>query len=219
MPDPIKSFRNYLDSLFGIEDPLLTSCREYLAICQFPSMSVHPRLGKLLALLVRLSRARRALELGTLGGISAIYIARALPQEGYLLTIEKGIEAAQVAQRNFELTAVSGKIELALGDPLEILSTLTVPSFDLVFLDAEKACCPAYLELVLPLLRTGALIIAGTIFHKNAPFSISDDITPLELEDFNQRLFQDPRLESLIIPDIRACEWSDLDGIALAMVR
>jgi caffeoyl-CoA O-methyltransferase len=218
--DHVSSVKSYLDTLFGTEDEILLAIRATIATSNLPSISVHPRLGRLLALLVRLSRAHRVLELGTLGGVSAIYMARALPPDGYLLTIEKGEEAARLAQENFTIAQVDQKIELLVGDVLEILPILTVPSFDFVFIDAEKAEYPAYLDAVLPLLRGGALLIADNTLRRGKPMHPEEgDRTAVGLGKFNQRLSSDPRLEALIIPDIGDYGWGDLDGIALAVVR
>ncbi|HET6348659.1 MAG TPA: O-methyltransferase, partial [Candidatus Krumholzibacteria bacterium] len=122
--------------------------------------------GKLLHVLARGVGARRILEIGTLGGYSGIWLARALPHGGTLVTIEVNEAHARVARRNFDRAGVTPRIEMRVGRALEVLPTLVnehQPPFDLVFIDADKTEYADYLERSIPLCRSGSLIVADNV--------------------------------------------------------
>lgn len=220
MSHHVSSVRQYLDDLFGPEESPFTEIRALMRSSGMPPIGVHPRLGRLLAFLVRLSRAQRVLEIGTLGGLSAAYMARALPLGGFLLTIEKAASSAEVARRSFSVANVQEKVRIEVGNALEILPSLPRDPFDLLFLDAEKAEYSDYLTAAWPLLRSGSLIVADDILRRGKPIEgAEDDPTANGLKRFNRFLANDPRLETVMLPDIADYSWGGLDGIALAMVR
>jgi len=141
-----------------------------------PSIAVSPCLGKFLHLLARTTRATKILEVGTLGGYSAIWMAKALPTGGRLTTIEIDPHHATIAAQNFRLAEVNDRIDLRLGAALEVLPALdreNAGPFDLAFIDADKANGPAYFEWALKLSRPGAVIIVDNVVRNGAVADLS----------------------------------------------
>src|SRR5947209_15658564 len=138
----------YLNEHLLAPDPILDEVLRANAAAGLPSIDVAPNQGKLLHLLARLSRAKLILEIGTLGGYSSIWLARALPPDGKLITLEANLKHAQVAQANFERAGVSNRIEVRLGPALESLTLLAseqIQPFHLIFIDADTAYNSRYL--------------------------------------------------------------------------
>ncbi|MGA8711288.1 MAG: O-methyltransferase [Thermoplasmata archaeon] len=150
-------------------DPVLEEVLRSTAAAGLPSIQVSPTQGKLLHLLARSQGARRILEIGTLGGYSSIWLARALPADGRLVTLELDPAHAQVARANFARAGLGEKIELRLGPALESLPKLFEEKrgpFDLSFIDADKPNTRAYFEWSLKLSRPGALIVVDNVVRK-----------------------------------------------------
>jgi predicted O-methyltransferase YrrM len=147
-----------LAGLFAADAPLVDAG-------DLPPHEVSPLQGRMLELLARMSGARRILELGTLAGYSTLWLARALPVDGELLTIEADAAHAEVARRNL---AADPRIRVVEGQAEEILPGLSGP-FDLLFLDAEKRLNATYLELALPLTRPGTVIVADNVIRHGGP--------------------------------------------------
>lgn len=144
------------------EDDALRAAATATADAGLPWIAVTPAQGKLLYLLTRLSGTRRVLELGTLGGYSTIWFARALPADGEIVTLELEESYARVARGNVDHAGVGAKVDIRVGPALESLDTISERGegpFDLAFLDADKKTTPDYLGAVLPLMRTGGLMI------------------------------------------------------------
>lgn len=134
-----------------------------------PEIQVSPLQGKFLHLLARLRGARRILELGTLGGYSTLWLARALPPDGHLVSLELSPEHARVARANLARAGMGGRAEIRIGPALEGLERLrseTVAPFDLVFIDADKPRYPEYLERVLGLTRPGSAIVVDNVARR-----------------------------------------------------
>jgi predicted O-methyltransferase YrrM len=203
----------WLANLFAPEDHVLVALREECKRRGMPEISVSPDEGALLQLLIAAIRARRVLEIGTLGGYSAIWMARALPQDGHLLTLELEELHAEVA-RSFARHAVLDRIiEVRTGAALDSLADLPAePAFDACFIDADKQNYPAYLDHALRLVRPGGLILADNTFLAGRIFDERDETDSARaMREFNQRIAEHPRLLSMIVP-IR-------DGLSVSLVR
>jgi predicted O-methyltransferase YrrM len=153
----------YIEARLVPADPVLEATLQTSAEAGLPAISLTPPLGKLLHLIARIQGARRILEVGTLGGYSTIWLARALPQDGELVTLELNPRYAEVATANAERAGLAGLIKIEVGPALESLRELVaagVAPFDLVFIDADKQNTPAYFELALELTCPGSVIIA-----------------------------------------------------------
>jgi predicted O-methyltransferase YrrM len=148
------------------EDEALTAALQANAAAGLPAIDVSPAQGKLLDLLVRMTGARRVLEIGTLGGYSTICMASALPADGWLLTLEAEPRHAEVAQANLARAGLSGKVEIRVGQGLELLPGVHAAGpepFDLVFIDADKPSNRGYLEWALRLSRPGTVIVVDNV--------------------------------------------------------
>src|ERR1051326_9067319 len=135
----------YFTDLLAPPDPVLEATLKDSAAAELPPHHVAPNQGKLLQLLAQIRGARTILEIGTLGGYSTIWLARALPRDGRLVTLEINPKHAEVAQANFTRAGVADRIELRLGPAMETLAQLSAekrPPFDLIFIDADKVSMP-----------------------------------------------------------------------------
>jgi predicted O-methyltransferase YrrM len=152
-------------------DPALDEALEASAAAGLPPHAVSPTQGRLLHLFARMIGARRVLEIGTLGGYSAIWLARALPADGRLITLEISPAHAAVARENLARAGVTDKVEVRVGDAHEGLASLIAEGgapFDLVFVDADKKSCPAYLRAARALVRKGSLVIVDNVVRHGA---------------------------------------------------
>jgi|SRR5579883_1995987 len=156
---------NYIDSILGATDPALDAALEAVRAAGLPQISVTASQGKLLHLLAKLQGAKRIQEIGTLGGYSTIWMARALPKNGKLVTIEADAKHARVAAENIARAGLSEKVELRKGKALSVLPELEGP-FDLIFIDADKRNNPRYFEWALKLARKGSLIIVDNVVRE-----------------------------------------------------
>lgn len=203
---------DYISSLFAREDELLISLREDADRSGLPPISISPDEGRLLQVLLRAIGARRVLEVGTLGGYSAIWMARALPENGELLSIELDPDHAEFANRYIARAGLNTKIRVRVGRALEVLPSLDGETFDAVFLDADKEPLPTYLEWALRLVRPGGLIVAdnalwgGKVIDPN----VDDDATRA-VREFNRRFAAEPRLTGIVVPTH--------DGVAVGIVN
>ncbi|MBV9313711.1 MAG: O-methyltransferase [Pseudonocardia sp.] len=160
----------YVDLLLG-DDPVLDAARAASETAGLPSIAVSPVLGKMLSLLASTQGARRILEVGTLGGYSTIWLARALPSGGKLITLELAEKHADVARTNLERAGLDKLVEVRVGPALDTLATLAdehPEPFDLVFIDADKENYAEYFRWALRLTQPGALIIIDNVVHAGA---------------------------------------------------
>ncbi len=159
---------DYSREVFGRQDPHLAGLMADAVHAGLPDIAVSPQTGRLLLILASTTRGRLAIEVGTLGGYSGIWIARGLAADGRLITIDCDPRAAAFAGRQFERAGVAGRVEQRSGQALEVLAdlsrTLAPGSVDVVFLDAEKTEYPEYWRLVRPLIARGGLILADNAF-------------------------------------------------------
>ncbi|GAB1329829.1 O-methyltransferase [Streptomyces sennicomposti] len=156
----------YFSALLSPEDEALRAARRDSDAEGLPPISVTAAQGKLLQLLARLQGARSILEIGTLGGYSTIWLARALPEDGRLITLEYDAHHADVARRNLAHAGLDRIVQVLVGPALETLPKLAdenPPPFDLVFIDADKVNNPHYVEWALRLTRTGSLIVLDNV--------------------------------------------------------
>lgn len=207
----------YIQHLFVERDELLDGIGPELEAAGLPRIQVPSQLGKLLGLLVRISGAHRILEIGTLGGYSATWMARALPEDGRIVSLEKALNHAEFARRFLDRAGVGRKVEIIVGPALQTLPPLLDredPGFDMVFIDADKEGYPAYLDWSLRLTRPGGLIIADNVLRGGGVIQPGDDPTLQAVDEFNRHAATSPLLDSLILSN-RGGE----DGILIATVK
>jgi len=183
-----------------------------------PAIQVSPPQGKLLQLLVRLVGAKKILEFGTLGGYSAILMARALPEDGRLITLEAKAEYAEVARRSLERAGVGEGVEVRVGPALEALPDLEEEApFDLVFIDADKVNTPNYFAWALDRTRPGGLIIADNVVRDGtlADATAVDESTQAQRR-LHEMLRDEPRVSATTIQTVGVKGY---DGFLIALVE
>jgi predicted O-methyltransferase YrrM len=191
----------YLAGLFSPEDDVLRAVRAAAERAGMPPIAVVPETGRFLQVLLRAAGARRVLELGTLGGYSAICMTRALPADGRILSLEISPEHAAFARRQLERAGVANRVEVRTGAALDLLPALEGERFDVVFLDADKASLPAYFDWALRLLRPGGLVIADNALRGGRVLDDRDDDPDLRgIREFNRKLATDSRVTGLVVP-------------------
>jgi len=201
----------YLCGLFAPEDAPLLALREEADRLGLPPIAISPDAGRLLQVLLRAVGARRVLEVGTLGGYSAIWIARALPADGRLITIELEPAHAEFARRHLAHAGVTDRVEVRVGRALDLLPALDGERFDAVFLDADKEGLPTYFDWALRLLRPGGLLVADNALWGGRVIDPSvDDARTNAVREFNRRLATDPRVTGIVVPTH--------DGVAIGVV-
>src|SRR5688500_17369044 len=210
----------YIESVLSLEDPVLRAVDQSLDEAELPRISVSPAQGKFLHLLARLCSARRILELGTLGGYSTIWLARALPADGRLITIESDAVHAGVAKRNIERAGLADRIEVRIGKALEVLPQLQAEGaapFDLIFIDADKPPYTEYFQWALRLSRPGTLIIADNVVRDGDILDAnSDDERVQGARRFNAALGASQAVTATIL---QLAGVKGYDGMALAVVK
>jgi predicted O-methyltransferase YrrM len=187
-----------------------------------PAIDVSPLQGRFLEFLVRISGARRVLEIGTLGGYSTLCLARALPEGGRVVTLELDPRHAEVARDNFQNAGFADRIDLRLGPAVESLAELAesaagpVPPFDLIFIDADKESYPDYLRWSLRLSRPGTILVADNVVRDG---EVADaharDPRVRGVRRFMELLAAEPRLSATVLQTLSVKGY---DGFALAVV-
>ena len=212
MTAPWHDVEGYFERLFAEEDAMLVAAREASRAAGLPPHEVTPLQGKLLQVLAGAVGARAILEIGTLGGYSTIWLARALPDGGRLVTVERDPRCAAVARHNL---AGLRAVELVEGDAREVLEALEGP-FDVVFIDADKRSNPAYLDHALRLSRPGALIVADNVVRGGAVADAgTQDADTRGVREFAERLANEPRLAPTAVQTVGAKGY---DGFVIALV-
>ena len=207
----------YLTGLLVPSDPALDAALQASAAAGLPPIHVAPNQGKLLHLLARLQGARAILELGTLGGYSTIWLARALPPGGRLITLEADPRHAEVARANIARAGLAQVVELRLGPALDTLPQLAAEGrgpFDLIFIDADKPGYPDYLAWALRLSRRGSLIIADNVVRNGAV------VDAASIWDYVRRggsllLAAEQRVSATVLQTVGSKGY---DGLAFALV-
>jgi predicted O-methyltransferase YrrM len=205
-----------LNGLLAPDDDVLTAAVRASDAAGLPAIAVSSNQGKLLMLLARAIGARRALEIGTLGGYSAIWLARGLAPGGRLVTLEFDPHHADVARANLERARLSDVVEVRVGPALDTLPTLEGEEpFDIVFIDAEKSEYPQYLGWAVRLTRPGAVIVADNVV-RDGRIVDGDDERSAAVRAFLEALGADERLDATALQTVGARGW---DGFSLAVRR
>ena len=209
---------NYLIDALIAEDPVLDRVLQNNQRAGLPPIDVAANQGQLLALLVRITGARRVLEIGTLGGYSTLWMARELPEDGRVITLEYSPQHASVARENLRLAGVADRVEVIEGPALDSLAALEdSPPFDLVFIDADKPNNPRYLEWVMRHARSGTLIVGDNVVRDGEVCNAaSRDASVQGVREFIAMIGRDPRLTATALQTVGVKGW---DGFTLAVVR
>ncbi len=209
----------YFADRLAPSDDILESVLAANAAAGLPPHDVSPLQGRLLELLVRLTRASRILEIGTLGGYSTIWMVRALSDGGRIVTLEADERHAAVARGNFERAGLSDRIDLRVGPALSTLPAFEgekLGPFDLVFIDADKPSNPAYLAWALKLTRPGSLIVGDNVVRDGAVIDAqSADPRVQGVRRFTDMIAEEPRLVATALQTVGSKGW---DGFAMALV-
>ena len=193
----------YIVTLFAPEDELLGALREEADRTGLPPTSVSADAGRFLQVLLRTIGARRVLEVGTLGGCSAIWMGRALPSDGRLVSIEREERHVAFARRYIDRASLGGIVTVRHGRALDVLPSLDGEEFDLVFLDADRGPLVVYFEWALRLLRPGGIVVAHSVIAGGRvanQASEADDDDLRAVRAFNARVAADPRVTSILVP-------------------
>jgi caffeoyl-CoA O-methyltransferase len=210
-----QAYDDYTARLFAVEDDALQATRAVMQQEGLRPINVSATGGQLLYLLALMAGARRILEIGTLGGYSATWLARALPPAGRLITLELDEHHAAVARRNLAAAGLAAQVEVRVGPALASLSALQAagePPFDLVFIDADKDGYSAYLEYAVALVREGGLILADNTLRPE----MLDDAADGGAKRYNAAVAAHDALVSTIVPVLRS---EGLDGLTISIKR
>jgi predicted O-methyltransferase YrrM len=215
----IERIDRYIEDLFTPADPALLENLKDAEAAGLPAINVSPNQGHLLYLLVKIARAKRVLEIGTLGGYSTTWLARALPRDGVLITLERELKHAQIARRSLERAGLGTIVDVRVGpanDSLRNLIRSGVEPFDVIFIDADKTGYLGYLELSLQVSHSGTLILADNVVRNGKVLDENPaDANDRAIRAYNAAIASHQRLESLIVPLVR----DEIDGIAISVVK
>jgi predicted O-methyltransferase YrrM len=210
---------NYTTGLLMPSDPALDAALAASEAAGLPSISVTSSQGKLLMMLAQLARASQILEIGTLGGYSSIWLARALSSGGRLITLETSAKHAEVARGNIAHAGLDQKVEVRLGDARESIKQLVAEKagpFDLIFIDADKQSIPHYLEWSLKLSHRGTLIIVDNVVRDGALIDAkSEDPSVLGARRMHEILAAEPRVTATTLQTVGSKGY---DGFTLVLV-
>lgn len=211
---------DYINGLMKIQDSALEAAEEEIRKAEIPQISVSPNQGKFLNFLAKLTHAQKILEMGTLGGYSTIWMARALPKDGKLISLEIDPMHVEVASKNLKRAGVDHLVEIKLGKAIELLPQLHASGagpFDMIFIDADKPPYAEYFQWALKLSHPGTLIIADNVIREGKVLDEnSTDQMVVGVQRFNKLLANTDSVESVIIQTVGAKEH---DGMALAFVK
>ena len=214
------SVDSYLAGHLLPQDPVMEAVLQANAAADLPTIDVAPNQGKFLHLLARMQRATRILEIGTLGGYSTIWLARALPPTGKLVTLEFEPKHAAVATANIANAGLADRVEIRVGAALDLLAQLVAEGaepFDLVFIDADKDNYPGYLQWALRLSRPGSVILADNVVREGAILDANHpDPRVHGARQFLADMGADPRLDATALQTVGSKGY---DGFAMAIVK
>lgn len=207
----------YISDVIVPSDPALDAALAASAAAGLPAIQVAPNQGKLLALLARMQGSRTILEIGTLGGYSTIWLARALPAGGRLITLEADPEHAEIARSNIEGAGLADIVEVRVGQALDTLPQLAPEGpFDLVFIDADKASNPEYFQWALEHSRPGTLIVIDNVVRRGAVLDAGSDDPDIQgTRRLYDLLAAEPRVTATVIQTVGS---KGHDGLAIALV-
>ncbi|MGD0194226.1 MAG: O-methyltransferase [Candidatus Dormibacteria bacterium] len=207
----------YTTGLLQPADPVLEAAIKDSAA--LPNIAVSPAQGQFLHVIARAIHARRILEVGTLGGYSAIWLGRALPDGGRLISLELDPHHAEVARANIARAGLESKVEVRVGAALDSLETLKAERgepFDLVFIDADKRNTPAYFSAAIDLAHSGSLIVVDNVVRQGKLIDLeSDDPDAEGMRRLIEQMGSDPRVSPAVIQTVGVKGW---DGFAFALV-
>jgi predicted O-methyltransferase YrrM len=209
----------YIEALLNPQDEALAQNLQSAQAAELPTINVSPNEGKLLYLLTKMAGAKRVLEIGTLGGYSTTWLARALPADGKVITLELDEKHAEVARHNLDRAGVADRVEVRVGRASDTLRTMIdrheVP-FDLIFIDADKAGYVEYLDLSVQLSHGGTIILADNLIRNGRVMdALPDNAAARGAKAYNESMAARPELESIILPIIR----ENLDGLSISIVK
>jgi caffeoyl-CoA O-methyltransferase len=206
-----------LQARFAPEDEALRGSIATAQSADLPAIQISPLQGKLLQVLAMACGAHTILEIGALAGYSGIWLARALPPDGKLISLEVNPKHAEVARATFAAARVSERTEVRVGPALDLLPTLVSEApFDLIFIDADKANYPQYLDWAITLSRTGSLIVADNVIRGGRVFQTPPpDENSTGSAAYNRKIIEHPRLVSVAFPN----DDDGMDGFAISVVR
>lgn len=213
-----------LQTRFALEDEVLRGSRERAQAENVPAIQISPLQGRLLQVLALSCGARSILEIGALAGYSGVWLARGLPRNGKLISLEVDPKHAEIARATFAAAGLSERAEVRVGPALILLPTL-VPNapFDLIFIDADKSNYPQYLDWAINLSHPGTLIVADNVIRRGRAFQTPPpDESAAGAAAYNRKILEHPRLTSVALPIVAdAFEDSDssMDGLAISVVR
>jgi predicted O-methyltransferase YrrM len=210
---------NYVSGLLAPHDEALNAALATSLQNGLPEIQVSPTQGKLLQVLARMVGARNILEIGTLGGYSTIWMARALPRGGRVLTLEFNPKHAEVASANFARAGLSNLIEIRVGAALDTLPKIAAEDrcrFDLIFIDANKSAMAEYFDWSLKLSRPGSVIVSDNVIRDGAVIDAASPDPDIQgVRRFNERLAAEPRVTAT---EIQTVGCKGYDGFALVVV-
>jgi predicted O-methyltransferase YrrM len=209
---------NWITSHLIPTDDALAETLERTESSDIPQIQVDPTMGKLLNLIARMVGAQRILEIGTLAGYSTIWLARALPADGKLITLEYDPQHAKVAQANIATAGLTELVDLRVGAALDELPRILDANegpFDLVFIDADKSNQDKYLAWALDLTHVGSVIIGDNIVRGGRTLTDPDDVGSQGMQRFMELMAADPRIDGTAIQTVGSKSW---DGFALGLV-
>jgi len=219
MQDVWTEVDRYFGDLLAPTDQALDAALAANRQADLPAIDVTRLQGKFLGLLVRISGARRVLEIGTLGGYSTIWLARAVPHDGCVVSLELDPHHAEVARANLKNAGVLNRVDLRVGravDELQTIAACGTTPFDLIFIDADKAGYPEYLDWSLKLSRPGTVIVADNVVREGKVVQAkSDDANVQGVRRFTELLAAEPRLSATVLQTVGSKGY---DGLALAVV-
>jgi predicted O-methyltransferase YrrM len=199
----MQNIDQYIQRLFVGQDPQLEAILDKIKESGMPPISISPESGKCLTLLVKLTGARRILEIGVLGGYSGLCLCRGLSEAGTLTSLELQMEYAQLAHQNLTQAGFGDKATYLIGEALDSLKQLEQQEkrFDFFFIDADKENYVNYLEYAIRLAEPGALIVAdNTMWDQRILDQNDTSMETVAIRTLNERMANDPRLDALLIP-------------------
>ncbi len=210
---------NYLGGLLVKPDAAREAALTANRAAELPAIDVTPLQGQFLALLARMTKARRILEIGTLGGTSATWMAQAMPEDGHIVTLEIDPQHAEIARKNFERAGVLDRIDIRVGDAMRLLPKLVqekAEPFDLIFIDGDKTNYETYLDWSLKLSRKGTVILADNVVRDGKVVDAdTDDENVQGVRRMLERIAAEPRLSATALQTVCGKGY---DGFAMAIV-
>jgi predicted O-methyltransferase YrrM len=206
---------DYLVGALLAPDPALDQALADSDAAGLPAIAVAPNQGKMLMLLAQMVGARRILEIGTLGGYSTIWLARALPEGGRLVSLEYDAKHAEVARKNIARAGLADKVDVRVGRGVELLPHVDGP-IDFTFIDADKASNPDYFQGALKLSRTGSVIVVDNVVRGGVVTDEKGDANVQGIRRMNEMIAAEPRVSATAVQTVGSKGW---DGFCLIRVE